>query len=111
MEFAILVYDPSRKFSCTGLDALHFALFKASSVNDLRRIPPTEDAFFQHCLRCCYQAGWIWGSTLNKNVGLPHVTEFGWEFIGSYLTPKWKTLPSTDCNKTFLYLVHAKESV
>ena len=82
LENAIVVYDPSRKFSCTGLNALRFALFKASSVNDLRRIPPTEDAFFQHCLRCCYQAGWIWGSTLNKNVGPSSTSVCNWIWMG-----------------------------
>ena len=76
----------------SSLAALRAHLFIASgNSKDLRCIPPTEDAFKQHLLRCLY------ATLVQKRAHMPHpvlpqVTSFGW-IMKTHLQPVSMLLP------------------
>ena len=49
----------------------------ASSKSDLRKFPPTEDAFNFHLLRALYSIAWYKRAHLSEPA-LPPPLEFGW---------------------------------
>ena len=44
---------------CNDLNVLRWKLFKASSSNNIRELPPTKSSLHLHVLRASFQAGWI----------------------------------------------------
>ena len=56
------------------LDLLRQHIFPSGT--DLRLMPPTEDAFHQHLLRCLYQL-LIYHRARSNQLQLPSPTEFG----------------------------------
>lgn len=68
------------------LAAFRAHLFIAGgNSKDLRSLPPTEDAFKQHLLRCLY-ATLVQKRAHVQHPTLPAVTSFGW-IMGTYLQP------------------------
>ena len=80
-EFLMAAYDNAQMFGNCGLNNLRFHLFNSSSINDLRRLPPTLNALKLHVLRAAYIAGWVWGSCLQKGSVVPSV----WYQLGPQL--------------------------
>ena len=60
-EFVCLVYGVSEKNS---LGAHRLSKFQKSTDDDLRKLPPSREALWQHVKRSCYQAGYVWQECL-----------------------------------------------
>ena len=54
-QFVVYVY--LKKYETIDLDELRFNIFKNSSSNEFRILPPSKDALLLHVLRSAYQAG------------------------------------------------------
>ena len=54
------------KSDSTGLDELRLQLFKTSSNNNFRELPPSEEGLELHIRRSSYQSGWIWGNSTGQ---------------------------------------------
>lgn len=60
----------------------------------LENMPPTQDALMQHTLRCCYQAGHVWGQSCVRNPELPSPSKWGWSMgKENRWEPCWITTP------------------
>ena len=57
----------------TTLAAALYDSFKYAN-NDLRSRPPSKDAFHQHLLRTCYQAGYLWRQSFEE-IDIPDTKE------------------------------------
>ena len=73
------------------LDDLRFHIFRKSSSNELRILPPSKDALLQHLFRSSYQAGWVWGNTLLQREP-PEPETWGWRSHQTYLRIHWNSL-------------------
>ena len=49
------------------------------STDDLRKLPPSKEAFLQHIKGSCYQSGCIWQECLS-DLQLPDPKLWGWEY-------------------------------
>ena len=59
----------------------------------METIPPTQDAFLQHCRRAAYQAG-IWSTSDRAHQELPSPEGYGWTLnTERKWSPVWTTLP------------------
>ena len=63
------------KNNCSSLDQLR--CMKATNKVSAKRLPPTENSFHQHLLRCCYQL-LIWRQCLIASPQLPPPTDYGY---------------------------------
>ena len=63
------------KSDSTGLDELRLQLFKISSNNNFRELPPSEEGLELHIRRSSYQSGWIWGNSTSQEQ-VPTVESF-----------------------------------
>ena len=70
------------------LDQLRWNMFRTSSSNELRLLPPSKDGLLQHILRCSYQAGWVWGNSLLQQKP-PAPDAWGWKFHHGQLRIHW----------------------
>ena len=59
----------------TCLDELRLQLFKISSNNKFRELPPSGEGLEIHIRRSSYQSGWIWGN-LTSQEQVPPVENF-----------------------------------
>ena len=82
--FFIALYG-FRESGITNLNILRQHMF-ASSKSDLRKLPPTEDAFNFHVLRALYQIAWYKRAHLSEPA-LPPPLEFGWRVQNETLIP------------------------
>ena len=62
-------------------------------TQNVERIPPTQDALYQHCLRAVYQAR-IWVSAHDCTFQVPDPCLYGWKKEGDKLLPVWITIPA-----------------
>ena len=60
-----------------SLNEFRLKLFKASSSNNFRELPPSEEGLELHIRRSCYQSGWVWGNSTSQEP-VPPVERFGW---------------------------------
>ena len=68
-RFVCVAYDVKERFKINDINKLRYIIFKMSSDNNLRKLPPTRYALIkQHILRSAYTAGWIWGLTLEEDL-------------------------------------------
>ena len=75
-EFTVSLYSKKLETKCVNeARELLFSQGKRSIEN----LPPTKNALVQHALRSAYQAGIIWGQSLNPLPDLPSPSLFGWE--------------------------------
>ena len=86
-QFVVYVY--LKKYETIDLDELRFNIFKNSSSNEFRILPPSKDALLLQVLRSAYQAGWIWGNTLIQQ-NPPQTESWGWRFYNGNLKLRWK---------------------
>ena len=72
----------------------------SQGTRSIESIPPTQAALAQHVRRAAYQAGHVWGRTLDPIQELPSAAEWGWHLSSDGWTPTWTTLPeaSKACN-------------
>ncbi|CAH1098889.1 unnamed protein product [Psylliodes chrysocephalus] len=60
--------------------------------SDIRNLPPTQDAFYQHILRAAYQLI-VWKSAILINPKIPNPVDFGWDLKeNNLLLPKLTTI-------------------
>ena len=62
----------------------------AGSKSDLRVLPPTEDAFYQHTLRCLYQLI-LYKRAHLSNLSMPAITDYGRKIVDGKLQPVMMT--------------------
>ena len=88
------------------LEAFAISLYGngADSLNELRKdifchrnqnpemIPPTQNAFLQHCRRAVYQAS-IWTCANKAEINAPDPCNHGWKKKNQRLLPIWITIP------------------
>ena len=70
------------------LNSYRFLLFKASSSNNLRDLPPSEDGLELHIRRSQYQAGHVWGNSTSQ-FPTPPLEECGWSLNNGRLSIQW----------------------
>ena len=65
--------------------------FMMSTDNDLRKLPHSPEALIHHTKRACYQAGYLWGESID-NFDLPNPNSWGWgeKGNGNY-GPLWES--------------------
>ena len=76
------------KGSFDNLDLLRQHIFPSGT--DLRLMPPTDDAFHQHVLRCMYQL-LLYHRARSSQLQLPPPTEFGRKIVDGRLCPVMMT--------------------
>ena len=82
--FFIALYG-FRESGITNLNIVRQHMF-ASSKSDLRKLPPTEDAFNFYVLRALYQIAWYKRAYLSEPA-LPPPLEFSWRVQNKTLIP------------------------
>ena len=73
-----------------GLDELRLQLFKISSNNNFRELPPSEEGLELHIRRSSYQSVWQWGKKTSQEK-VPPVESFGWTVQEESLSIHWTT--------------------
>lgn len=90
-RYVVLLY--SRTSQLTDVNEARKHLFSYCNRN-LENIPPSRAALLQHVKRAAYQAGYVWGQTLEANPTLPSPSEWGWKLDSERIwVPLWSTLP------------------
>ena len=98
-RFVIIMY--SRTCPHNKVNDARQALF-SQGTRSIDHIPPTQTALEQHIKRAAYQAGQVWGQSLQAIQELPSPLEWGWEkSTEAGWIPKWTTLPEASkiCNE------------
>ena len=85
-----VAYAYSKKIDY-DLDELRFNMFQKLSSNELRSLPPSNDALLLHTFRCAYQAGWVWGNSLTQ-CNPPPPELWGWKIYKDHLCIQWTSL-------------------
>ena len=91
VSFVGLLYGGSR---CLSLNKLRVNKVLENKKAKPRKLPPTDDSFILHVLRCIYQIR-VWKDSLKCVVDLPSPTDYGYEIdaeTGNY-TPKMVSQP------------------
>ena len=84
----------SRTSNHSRVNAARQALF--SQGRSIEAVPPTQAALEQHSRRAAYQAGHVWGRTLDTMQDLPSPADRGWQLSSSHKwVPTWKDLQRT----------------
>ena len=81
-----------------SLETARYFMYKGSTSNKFRELPPAKDSLYLHVLRSAFQSGWVWGNTLTQNSRVPSVEEFGWilDLTENHIFMKWKTMDTDD---------------
>lgn len=89
-RFVILLYD--RSSDSTEVNQARKSLFAKGRQID--HIPPTKAALLEHAKRSTYQAGYVWGRSLEPMQNLPSPNDWGWtRDANNQWTPFWTALP------------------
>ena len=93
LETSLGVIDDARKVFLTLYGCPHIENLNklrqhgfAGSKSDLRVLPPTEDAFYQHILHCLYQLIFYKRAHLS-NLRMPAITDYGRKIVNGKLQP------------------------
>ncbi|XP_031340958.1 uncharacterized protein LOC116169072 [Photinus pyralis] len=96
-NFVLKIY--SKNPNITSINTLRGVMAAATPIN---KLPPTEDALRQHCLRVCFQTK-VWLQASVPLPKLPSTTEFGWYVSAKReLLPVFTTLPPFPTNLAVL---------
>ncbi|CAH1105246.1 unnamed protein product [Psylliodes chrysocephalus] len=91
-NFTSMMYVATTGFS--KVDQLRRHLF-CTENKPLHLIPPSSATLVQHCLRAAYQAGQIWGRSLDMlKCDPPTPISWGWVQRNEVWEPVWSTLSS-----------------
>lgn len=74
--FLLLMYGKKKAKGCKTLDELRYKLSAQTDIS-ANLLPPTEDSFHQHVLRCVYQAK-VWCNSHIAKPQLPDPEGHGW---------------------------------
>ena len=98
--FALEIYAVRKVDSLTQA---HLDRFMMSTDNDLRKLPPSQEALIHHTKRACYQAGYLWRESID-NFDLPDPKSRGWKKrSNSNYGPLWEsTQISKNAFETFI---------
>ena len=80
-KYVCAVYDSHNRFHTNDVNRLWFLLFRKSSENKPRKLPPTRKALQLYILLPAYAAGWIWGVTLQSSDQIPSPVDWGWKYF------------------------------
>ena len=89
-DFVVLLYD--RTSNLAKVNETRQDLFSKKS-RTLEKIPPTQEALFQHTKSSVYHGEHIWAQTLVTQPVLPTPSEWGCQRDDKSWTPVWTTLP------------------
>lgn len=81
----------SRTCSLKRVNEARQSLF-AQGTRRIENIPPTQAALVEHIKRATYQAGHVWGQTLQTMQELPSPSEWGWVKSEDGWIPHWSDL-------------------
>ena len=88
--FCVIIYDKTNSLEYVN-EARRELLCQKNRT--METIPPTLDAFLQHCRRASYQAG-IWSTSDRAHQELPSPDGYGWTLnTERKWSPVWTTLP------------------
>lgn len=87
-RFVTLMY--SRTSTHARVNEARQSLF--SQGRSIECVPPTQAALEQHSQRSPYQAGHVWGRTLDTIQDLPSPADWGWQLTTNKWKPIWTTL-------------------
>ena len=88
-NFLYYVYRPSSNPSPQNdLDELRMDLFKSSTTNSFRDLPPSTDGLGLHVRRSAYQSGWVWGNSISQEK-CPSIEESGWIVESGKIGFRW----------------------
>ena len=59
-----VMFSYNNRINNDDLDEFRFEMFQRSNANDRRNLPPSVAALVLHVHRSAYQAGWVWGNSL-----------------------------------------------
>ena len=82
-QFLCHVYGSTKR----DLNELRAQLFKSSSSNSFRELPPSKQSLELHVQRSVYQAGWVWGNSISQEKH-PLFTDCGWRIKNDQLFVK-----------------------
>lgn len=77
LEFVLQLYGHSNS-KCTNLNELRFD--KANTKTTAKKLPPTEDSFHLHLLRCAYQL-LLWRQCIFAMIEIPEPSDYGYEKV------------------------------
>lgn len=106
-KFIVLMY--SRTCPVYDVNAARQFMF-SNGKRAIESIPPTQDALYQHFKRSAYQAGHVWGQTLQPMQELPNLNDWGWKQEQDILVPLWTTIPEASQVCTELISCGCKKS-
>jgi len=97
-RFIVIMY--SHTCSHHRINDARQAIF-SQGTKSIEHIPPTQAALKQHVKRAVYQAGHVWGQSLEPIQELPSPSEWGWKDSPHGWEPLWTTLPKASkvCNE------------
>ena len=97
-RFVVILY--SRTCPLKTVNEARQSIF-AQGTRTIENIPPTQAALEEHIKRAAYQAGHVWGQSVEPIQELPSPSEWGWQRSEEGWIPKWTTLPeaSKACNE------------
>jgi hypothetical protein len=87
-RFVVLLY--SRTSPVESVNEARQVLF-SRGTRSIENIPPTQAALEQHINRAAYQAGHVWGQTLDSMQDLPSPAAWGWKLSNDDWIPLWTT--------------------
>ncbi len=65
----------------------------SQGTRSIESIPPTQAALAQHVRRAAFQAGHVWGRSLDSIQELPSASDWGWFRFSDGWVPNWTSLP------------------
>ena len=74
--------------NAADLGALRFSRFMTSPTTNLRAMMPAPGSYGLHIMRSAYQAGWVWGNTLEQRTP-PPTEDWGWLIHEGKLYIQW----------------------
>ena len=82
--------------------------FKKSAENDLRSLPPSREALYQHTLRASYQTGYLWRQSVEE-LEIPDANQWGWktDSEGDF-QPNWTGVESQVSIQSFIDICSCK---
>ena len=97
-RFVVLMYSQNEPHQ--EVNIARASMF-SQGTRGIEGIPTTQAALEQHIKRAAFQAGHVWGCTLDPIRERPSAAEWGWHLSSDGWIPTWTSLPeaSKACNE------------
>ena len=89
-RFVVIMY--SRTAPHQDVNTARQSMF-SQGTRSIESIPPTQAALAQHVRRAAFQAGHVWGRSLDSIQELPTASDWGWLKSSDGWVPHWTSLP------------------